>query len=89
MMMIIPESQYLLMISKACCEKSPKGKHSGGRWTGRSEFMGQMGSLPWSTGVRDNNNIALLLYGLPCKEKSDQPADGQWNGRNISLGEAV
>jgi len=30
---------------------------------------GTDGSLLRSTGVRDNNNIALLLYGLPCKEK--------------------
>jgi hypothetical protein len=24
----------------------------------------------------DNNNIALLIVGLPYKEKSDQPEDG-------------
>jgi len=23
------------------------------------------------------------LYGLPCKEKSDQPEDDPWKGRNI------
>jgi len=26
--------------------------------------------------IVDNNNIALLMYGLPSKEKSDQPEDG-------------
>jgi len=29
------------------------------------------------------------LYGLPCKEKSDQPEDGPWKGRNMSLREAM
>ena len=71
------ECQCVLMISKGCCVKRPKEKHRGGRWPGHSEFMGQMGSLLRSTGVRDNNNVALLLKVLPCKEKSDQPEDGQ------------
>jgi len=29
------------------------------------------------------------LYGLPYKGKSDQPEDGPWKGRNMSMREAM
>jgi len=37
--------------------------------TEQTEYLEHLGSLIRSTGVRDKNNVSLLLYGLPCKEK--------------------
>ena len=36
-----------------------------------------------------NNNIAVLIVWFDLQEKSDQPEDGPWKGRNISLREAI